>query len=779
MSIITVKQSEYVVLPLRDVVVYPELVATLYVGRSRSVSALRSLSREERYLFVATQKDPHCDEPLRDDLYQIGTICRVLQVMDLQEDTQKILVEGVCRAQILKYTTEEYHDLVTVEPLVVEQAEVGDENHMIPALENIFKEYVELSDVISQDALLSLHALKNVSAYADLISVHISLTIEERQELLEMLDIDQRVERVMYFLMRDTQRIKMMRRIKENVKEKFIKEQEKMLNMETLKAYKTELGLDDDPGAIEVKGFEKKLANLELSKQAKDKCESELAKLKMMPAMSAEASVIRSYLETVVALPWGIETKLNDDMENAQKVLDQDHHGLESVKDVILETMSVQNRLSKDDRNRAPIMCLVGPPGVGKTSLAKSIARATGRDYVRISLGGVRDESEIRGHRKTYIGAMPGRILKALMRAGSSNCLILLDEIDKMGMDFRGDPASALLEVLDPEQNHTFNDHYLELDFDLSGVMFLTTANTPDIPDALYDRMEIIRLTGYTMTEKGYIAKKHLLPKVVKQCGLSNSNVAFSDGAIRDVIEYYTRESGVRDLERNLNKTLRKVVRDIDSGKWVNEKKIAINSKHIVRYLGAKKYHFTKSHDDNQIGCVKGLAWTRVGGDMLSIEAMVLPGSGQLIYTGSLGDVMQESIKTSLSLVKKYTLPDQVPKDFYKEHDIHIHVPEGATPKDGPSAGITISTALLSAVTKKHVRHDVAMTGEVTLHGKVLKIGGLKEKLLAAQREGVHSVLIPGDNQSDLDDIPRALLKGMKVLTVDEITQVFNYAIVQ
>ena len=774
-----VELKQYVVLPLRDIVVFPNMVVTLYVGRDRSVSALKTLKdQSEQLLFVSAQQDADCDEPQKNDLYQMGTVCRVLQVIDLQENTQKILVEGVCRAVIQEFVSDLDYDQVLVRELTEDSVTVDREKHLIPMLESKFQEYSELSDTISQDALLSLHALSDASAYADLVSVHISLSIEERQDLLEMMNLHQRIERVLYFLVRDIQRIKMMKRIRENVKEKFVKEQEKMLSAETLKAYKSELGLGEDPMAADLLEIEKKIKNTELSVQALERCQSELAKLKMMSPMSAEATVIRSYLDTVLQLPWRQYKALNHDLNMADNLLNEDHYGLEKVKDTILEIMSVQLRTSSDPDQQSPIMCLVGPPGVGKTSLAKSVARAMGRDFVRISLGGVRDESEIRGHRRTYIGAMPGRIIKAIARAGSSNCLVLLDEIDKMGSDFRGDPASALLEVLDAEQNQTFNDHYLELDYDLSRVMFITTANTLDIPEPLFDRMEMIRLSGYTHQEKSHIATSHLMPKLMKQHGVKSNEIQLSAGALDTIIAGYTRESGVRDLKRQVSRLLRKVIREIESGQKSTKKCIRLGKSQVQKYLGPEPYQ--DSMLDNQtpvVGCVHGLAWTAAGGQILNIETLVLPGTGQLVYTGSLGDVMKESIKASLSLVKGHTVEHQA-HDFYQKHDIHIHVPEGATPKDGPSAGITISTALLSAITKKQVRPDIAMTGEVTLHGKVLKIGGLKEKLLAAQRSGIRQVLIPKDNESDLTSIPNHFLKGISVIPVEKIEQVFEHAFV-
>jgi ATP-dependent Lon protease len=771
--------KQYAVLPLRDIVIFPKMVATLYVGRHRSVAALKTLRDEsDQYLFVVAQKDADCDQPREKDLFHVGTVCRVLQIIELQENTQKILVEGVCRATIHQFVLNQDYDEVLVREQEEDLLAVEREKHLMPVLENKFREYSELSDIISQDVLLSLHALNDVSAYADLISVHISLSIEERQGLLEMINLHQRIERVLYFLVRDIQRIKMMKRIRENVKEKFVKEQEKMLSAETLKAYKNELGINDDPMTLEINDFEKKIKTIQLSDQARSRCQAELSKLKLMPPMSAEATVIRNYLDVVLQLPWSKQKVLNHNLIEAEKVLDEDHYGLEKVKDAILEIMSVQLRTMHNKDQQAPIMCLVGPPGVGKTSLAKSIARAMGRDFVRISLGGVRDESEIRGHRRTYIGAMPGRIIKSISRAGSSNCLVLLDEIDKMGTDFRGDPASALLEVLDSEQNQAFNDHYLELDYDLSSVMFITTANTLDIPQPLFDRMEIIRISGYTHQEKMQIVTSHLMPKLLKQNGVKANEIEVSPGAIDEIIAHHTRESGVRDLRRQISKLLRKVVREIESNRIVAEKVVRLGKSQVQKYLGPESYQDLKMYDKEPIiGCVNGLAWTPSGGQILTIEALVLPGTGQLVYTGSLGDVMQESIKASLSLIKNHTANDK-PSSFYQKHDIHIHVPEGATPKDGPSAGITISTAILSAITQRAVRPDVAMTGEITLHGKVLKIGGLKEKLLAAQRSGIRQVLIPKENEKDLKAIPGHFLKGISVIPVEKIQQVFEQVIV-
>ena len=584
---------------------------------------------------------------------------------------------------------------------------------LLPSLDEKFEEYAEKSDYISQDTRHSLSVSNSEpGVYADLVSVHLPLPLDERQSLLEMSNPAERVERVIYLLVRDIQRITMMRRIRDKVKDQFVQEQEKMLNMETLKAYKSELGIEEDPAAGELKKILSRMDEVSLTPEAEQKVQNEISKLKMMPSMSAEASVIRSYLEAVLNLPWGVYSSLNTDMVQAEQVLNQDHYGLEKVKDRIMENICIIDRLG-EQANKAPIICLVGPPGVGKTSLARSIAQAVGRQYVRISLGGVRDESEIRGHRKTYIGAMPGRIIKAITRAKAQNALVLLDEIDKMGSDFRGDPASALHEVLDPEQNKTFNDHYLELDFDLSNVMFITTANSMNIPPALADRMELIHLSSYTHHEKMNIAKRHLLDKAFEKNGLHKGEITFTDGAIDAILTHYTREAGVRDLDRKINQVCRKVIRS--EAKKNNKKiKVSVGKAQIKKYLGAHQYKWDTAHEAPTVGCVKGLAWTSNGGDMLSIEALIFPGKGQLIYTGSLGEVMQESIKASLSVVKKHTQPLKLPENFFKEHDIHIHVPEGATPVDGPSAGVTISTALLSAITQKKVRADVAMTGEIT-----------------------------------------------------------------
>ena len=777
-------KAEFVTLPLRDAVLFPNMVVPLFIGRKKSVAVLEHAVERDLDIFVVTQKEVSTEEPTQKDLYSIGTIAKVLQMLKLPDGTLKVLIEGNQRGRLEHFYTEDRKFFIS-EVTVLNDDEFSQvqEGHLkksdgsfvevevlLRALENQFSEYASLNEKLSTDIIASMRGLSYPGRLADLISIHMPLTIEQKQSILEIVEIHPRVELVLSFLQKEQEWLKVERNIQKKVRDQIAEDQKRYFNREKLKAIQQELGEMEGDGN-DVDDLLSKVKKLKLSKDAFEKVESEINKLNMMPPMSAEATVIRNWVDWVIDIPWQKKRTTKISLEDAQKRLDAEHYGLEKVKERIIEYLAVLKRVKKA---RGSIICLVGPPGVGKTSLGQSIANALGRSFVRISLGGVRDEAEIRGHRKTYIGAMPGRIIKAMKRAKVRNPLIMLDEIDKMGMDYRGDPASALLEVLDQEQNHSFNDHYLELDYDLSDVMFITNANSLDIPAPLLDRMEIIRIAGYTEKEKAKIAQKYLLPKCLIACGLKENEIQFPEKVIFEVIQRYTREAGVRELDRLLLTICRKALKqEMDDHKPIKK----MNNDIVHEYLGVPKFDHGIVEKESQIGVVRGLAWTQVGGDLLVIEALLLNGKGELIFTGSLGDVMKESIQTAKSVTRSLALQDN-PK-FYQDHDIHVHVPEGATPKDGPSAGISMCTAMVSVVTERPVRSDVAMTGEITLRGDVLPIGGLKEKLLAAHRGGVKTVIIPQKNERDLKEIPEDILKGLEIKPVSKISEVLEIALLK
>lgn len=767
-------------LPLRDVVVYPHLVIPLFVGRPKSVKALELANDGDKRILLVAQKSPNEEEPNAADLYEVGTIATVLQMLKLPDGTVKVLVEGVSRAKV--------HDFADTADCFSAKAEVieneAESDHETQALMRTvftqFDQYVKLNKKIPPEILTSLATIEDASRLADTISAHLTLKLEEKQSILEMFSVVKRLEHLLGLMEAEIDILQVEKRIRGRVKRQMEKSQREYYLNEQVKAIQKELG-EQDEGA-EIDELQKRIDAAKMPKEALDKANSEMKKLKMMSPMSAEASVVRNYIETLVSLPWKKKTKIGKNLVAAEKILDEDHYGLEKVKERIVEYLAVQQRV---DKLKAPILCLVGPPGVGKTSLAQSIAKAINRKYVRMALGGVRDESEIRGHRRTYIGSMPGKILQSMTKVGVKNPLFLLDEVDKMGQDMRGDPSSALLEVLDPEQNHTFVDHYVEVEYDLSDVMFVATSNSLNIPDALLDRMEIIRLAGYTEDEKLNIAMRYLLPKQMKANGLKGTELEISEEAVRDIIQFYTREAGVRSLDREISKICRKVVKDLlvkagDKAKKVKTaKRIEVTSENLETYLGVKRFDFGLAAKENQIGQVTGLAWTQVGGDLLTIESVAMPGKGKTITTGKLGDVMQESIQAAMSVVRSRAKRLGIPEDFYEKNDIHIHFPEGATPKDGPSAGIGITTALVSVLTNIPVRADVAMTGEITLRGEVLPIGGLKEKLLAAHRGGIKIVLIPDQNVKDLAEIPENVKDCLDIRPVKWIEEVLESALEQ
>ena len=765
-------------LPLRDVVVYPHLVIPLFVGRNKSVKALELANDGDKRILLVAQKSPNEEEPNAADLYEVGTIATVLQMLKLPDGTVKVLVEGVSRAKV--YDFADTADCFSAKAEVIENEAESD--HETQALMRTvftqFDQYVKLNKKIPPEILTSLATIEDASRLADTISAHLTLKLEEKQSILEMFSVVKRLEHLLGLMEAEIDILQVEKRIRGRVKRQMEKSQREYYLNEQVKAIQKELG-EQDEGA-EIDELQKRIDAAKMPKEALDKANSEMKKLKMMSPMSAEASVVRNYIETLVSLPWKKKTKIGKNLVAAEKILDEDHYGLEKVKERIVEYLAVQQRV---DKLKAPILCLVGPPGVGKTSLAQSIAKAINRKYVRMALGGVRDESEIRGHRRTYIGSMPGKILQSMTKVGVKNPLFLLDEVDKMGQDMRGDPSSALLEVLDPEQNHTFVDHYVEVEYDLSDVMFVATSNSLNIPDALLDRMEIIRLAGYTEDEKLNIAMRYLVPKQMKANGLKATELEISEEAVREIIQFYTREAGVRSLDREISKICRKVVKDLlvkagDKAKKVKAaKRIEVTSENLETYLGVKRFDFGLAAKENQIGQVTGLAWTQVGGDLLTIESVAMPGKGKTITTGKLGDVMQESIQAAMSVVRSRAKRLGIPEDFYEKNDIHIHFPEGATPKDGPSAGIGITTALVSVLTNIPVRADVAMTGEITLRGEVLPIGGLKEKLLAAHRGGIKIVLIPDQNVKDLAEIPENVKDCLDIRPVKWIEEVLESAL--
>ncbi len=764
------KKETYPVLPLRDIVVYPKMVVPLFVGREKSIRALQSAVDNDKNVILLTQKDPGIEEPTDDDVYQVGTVGTVLQLLRLPDGTVKVLIEGLERVKINKFlNNEEFLEAeATLLPEVNNAADVELEA-LVRAVLSKFEEYVKLSKKIPPEVLVAVNQIEDYSKLADTIASHLTLKIADKQELLEGKTLKDRFEKILGFMDAEVTLLEVENKIKSRVKKQMEKSQKEYYLNEQMKAIQKELGDGDEEN--EISEYTKKIERTKLSKEAREKALSEVKKLKTMSAMSSEATVVRNYLDWLLGIPWKKRSKVNKDLAKAQAILEKDHYGLEKVKERIIEYLAVQSRA---DKVKGPILCLVGPPGVGKTSLGKSIARATGRSFVRASLGGMRDEAEIRGHRRTYIGSMPGKIIKGMKKAATSNPLFLLDEIDKLGNDWRGDPSSALLEVLDPEQNAAFNDHYLEVDYDLSDVMFVTTANSLDMPRPLLDRMEIIRLSGYTEDEKIEIAKRHLIPKIFEENAVKPKELVISDDAIQSIIRYYTREAGVRNLEREIATIARKAVKEILLNK---EKKVKVTAKNIDKYLGVIKYRYGEAESEDHIGVTTGLAWTEVGGDILFIEAVDMPGKGKITQTGKLGDVMKESIETAYSVVRSHSEQLGIDPDIFDKTDIHVHVPEGATPKDGPSAGIAMYTTIVSVLTKIPVRKDVAMTGEITLQGRVLPIGGLKEKLLSALRGGIKTVIIPKDNEKDLEEIPDNVKTGMKIIPVSEVREVIDIAL--
>jgi len=759
-------------LPLRDVVVYPHMVIPLFVGRQRSIDALDAAMKDGKQILLIAQKDAEIDEPDFTDLYEVGTLANILQLLKLPDGTVKVLVEGVERSKILRYQETESFFSAEVEKIDdVFNLSVQEQDVLQRTVINSFDQYVKLNNKIPPEVLNALSGIDDPSRLADTMAAHMSLKVSDKQNILEAADIEKRLEDLMALMEGEVDLLEMEKKIRVRVKQQMEKNQREYYLNEQMKAIQKELGdMDDAPNEIEE--LAKKIANAGMSKEAKTKANAELNKLKLMPAMSAEATVVRNYIDWMLNVPWKKKTKVRHDLKIAEQVLEAEHFGLEKVKERILEYLAVHQRVKK---LKGPILCLVGPPGVGKTSLGESIARATNRTYVRMALGGVRDEAEIRGHRRTYIGSMPGKILQNLAKVKSRNPMFLLDEIDKMATDFRGDPASALLEVLDPEQNHAFSDHYLEVDFDLSDVMFVATANTMNIPPALLDRMEVIRLAGYTEDEKINIAIKYLIPKQIENNGIEAHEIDISEAAVRDMIRYYSREAGVRNLERDISKICRKVVKHLLLTS--DKAKILIVPENLNDYLGVRRFNYGLAEEQDQIGQVTGLAWTEVGGELLTIETAVIPGKGKHSATGKLGDVMKESIEAAMTVVRSRSEILGIDNELFQKNDIHVHVPEGATPKDGPSAGIGMCTAIISALTKIPVRANVAMTGEITLRGEVLPIGGLKEKLLAAHRGGITVVIIPAENEKDLIDIPDNIKQKLDIRPVHWIDEVLALAL--
>ena len=759
-------------LPLRDVVVYPHMVIPLFVGRQKSIQALEAAMANDKQILLVAQRQAGEDEPGKEDIYSVGTVSNILQLLKLPDGTVKVLVEGSSRVSISNVIEGDEHftaEVLAIESSVVDerQAEALVRSTMVQ-----FGQYVNLGKKIPNEVLSSVAGIEEPGRLADTIAAHMSLELEQKQEILEIADINERLEHLVALMESEIDLFQVEKNIRGRVKKQMEKSQREYYLNEQMKAIQKELGDMDDTGN-EIEDLQNKITQAGMPKAAAEKANTELNKLKMMSPMSAEASVLRSYIDWMVSVPWKKRSKVNLDLANAENVLERDHYGLEEVKDRILEYLAVQKRVKK---LKGPVLCLVGPPGVGKTSLGESIAKATNRKFVRMALGGVRDEAEIRGHRRTYIGSLPGKIVQKMSKAGVKNPLFLLDEIDKMGMDHRGDPASALLEVLDPEQNHNFNDHYLEVDYDLSDVMFICTSNSMNIPAPLLDRMEVIRLPGYTEDEKVNIAQRYLVPKQLKNNGLKENELVIEKIALQEIIRFYTREAGVRGLEREIAKICRKVVKEY-ALEQVKDKPVRLNSDNIEDYLGVKKFDFGKAENSNQIGQVTGLAWTQVGGELLTIEAASVPGKGRHVKTGSLGDVMQESIQAATTVVRSRSQALGIPANYLENHDLHIHMPEGATPKDGPSAGIGMCTAMVSVLTGIAVKSSVAMTGEITLRGQVLRIGGLKEKLLAAHRGGVATVIIPQENERDLKEIPQNILADLEVKCVKWIDEVLEIAL--
>ncbi|MCX8892619.1 endopeptidase La [Vibrio parahaemolyticus] len=764
------ERIEIPVLPLRDVVVYPHMVIPLFVGREKSISCLETAMETNKQVLLVAQKQADTDEPTVDDLFEVGTVATILQLLKLPDGTVKVLVEGQQRAKINHFKESDFF-LAEAEFIVTPELDEREQEVIVRSAINQFEGFIKLNKKIPPEVLTSLNGIDEAARLADTIAAHMPLKLVDKQQVLEIIDITERLEFLMGQMESEIDLLQVEKRIRGRVKKQMEKSQREYYLNEQMKAIQKELGeMEDAPDEFET--LQKKIDESKMPQEAREKTEQELQKLKMMSPMSAEATVVRSYIDWMVSVPWTKRTKVKKNLAKAEEILNEDHYGLERVKERILEYLAVQNRINK---LKGPILCLVGPPGVGKTSLGRSIASATGRKYVRMALGGVRDEAEIRGHRRTYIGSLPGKLIQKMSKVGVKNPLFLLDEIDKMSSDMRGDPASALLEVLDPEQNNSFNDHYLEVDYDLSDVMFVATSNSMNIPGPLLDRMEVIRLSGYTEDEKLNIAKRHLVEKQVQRNGLKPNEIVIEDSAIIGIIRYYTREAGVRGLEREISKICRKAVKNILLDKDI--KSVTVTMDNLKEYLGVQRFDYGKADESNRIGQVTGLAWTEVGGDLLTIETQSMPGKGKLTQTGSLGDVMQESIQAAMTVVRSRADKLGINSDFYEKKDIHVHVPEGATPKDGPSAGTAMCTALVSALTGNPVKAEVAMTGEITLRGEVLPIGGLKEKLLAAHRGGIKTVLIPKDNERDLEEIPENVIADLQVIPVQWIDEVLKVAL--
>jgi len=760
----------YPVLPLRDIVVFPHMIVPLFVGREKSVRALEDVMKDDKQILLVTQKNAAQDDPTTSDIFMVGTVGTVLQLLKLPDGTVKVLVEGGQRARIQRFADNDLFFQAFAETIGEGTGAQQETEALARTVVSQFEQYIKLNKKIPPEVLVSINQIEDPGKLADTVASHLSLKIPEKQELLETATVSERLEKVFGYMEGEIGVLQVEKRIRNRVKRQMEKTQREYYLNEQLKAIQKELGEGED-GRDEMSELEDKINKTKFSKEARDKAMAELKKLKSMSPMSAEATVVRNYLDWLLSVPWHNRTKIKRDIKGAEKVLNADHFGLEKVKERILEYLAVQQRMKK---MKGPILCLVGAPGVGKTSLGKSVARATGRNFVRMSLGGVRDEAEIRGHRRTYIGSMPGKVLQGMKKAKSSNPLFLLDEVDKLGADWRGDPSSALLEVLDPEQNSTFNDHYLEVDYDLSDVMFVTTANTLRIPQPLMDRMEIIRIPGYTEDEKVEIARRHLIPKQMAAHGLKKNEWSISDDAVRDIIRYYTREAGVRNLEREIANLTRKAIKDILMKKG---ERVAVTRRNLEKYAGVRRFRFGEAESEDMVGITTGLAWTEVGGELLTIEAVTLPGKGRVTATGKLGDVMKESVQAAESFVKSRSYAFGIKPTIFEKKDIHVHVPEGATPKDGPSAGVAMVTSIVSVLTGIPVKRDIAMTGEITLRGRVLPIGGLKEKLLAALRGGLKTVLIPKENEKDLAEIPDNVKRGLKIIPVGTVDELLSQAL--
>ena len=766
----TLKDGIYPVLALRDIVIYPHVIAPLFVGRDKSIAALENAMENNKQVLLLAQTDALIDAPYTGDLYKVGTLASILQLLKLPDGTVKILIEGNARAQVVDFT--QNNNFFEAHAEVLSDTQVDNDAEIEVLMRSVlaqFEHYVHLNKRIGPDILMAVNSIKEADKLADVIATHLTLKIEDKQKLLEVNSLQKRLEMLFALMEKEISVLQVERKIRKRVQNQMEKSQREYYLNEQMKAIQKELGDSEDGGDIQ--DLQDKIKKSGMPKEVKEKAEGELKKLQMMGPMSAEAGVIRNYVDWLVSIPWKQKQNLQTDLVKAKQILDEDHYGLEKVKERILEFLAVQNRTQS---TQGSILCLVGAPGVGKTSLGRSIARATGRSFVRASLGGMRDEAEIRGHRRTYIGAMPGKIIQGMKKAKTINPLFLLDEIDKLGNDYRGDPSSALLEVLDPEQNKNFNDHYIEVDYDLSHVMFITTANTLKMPRPLLDRMEIIHLDGYTEDEKVNIAVQHLIPKQFKLAGLDEKELKIKEEALRDLIRYYTRESGVRNLEREIANLARKAVKELQ---LTDEKSIQIDSDNLKKYAGVRKFNFGLAEEEDQIGTTTGLAWTEVGGEILSVEAVVMPGKGKIIQTGQLGDVMKESVEAAYSFIRSRHIFFGIPSETFEKNDIHVHVPEGATPKDGPSAGITMMTSMVSALTGIPVRKDIAMTGEITLRGRVLPIGGLKEKMLAALRAGIKTILIPQENVKDLEEIPDNVKQGMEIIPVSSAEEVVKHAL--